>query len=106
VYDTGNSGLPHKTIQALAIDAQGALWIGTGLGLVKSDGVNWTVYNTENSGLPHNDIGALAIDAHGNLWIGTRRDGLAVYREGGVILPGLPTSAIPASWGQLKAMFR
>ncbi|CUT01050.1 T9SS type A sorting domain-containing protein, partial [Candidatus Kryptobacter tengchongensis] len=49
------------------------------------DGVNWRVYNTSNSGLPDNWVYAIAIDGQGNKWIGTY-EGLAVYREGGVIL--------------------
>jgi ligand-binding sensor domain-containing protein len=48
--------------------------------------VNWTVYNTSNSGLPSNWVYSIAIDGQGNKWIGTD-GGLAVYREGGVILP-------------------
>jgi ligand-binding sensor domain-containing protein len=48
--------------------------------------VNWTVYNTSNSELPSNWVYSIAIDGQGNKWIGTY-DGLAVYREGGVILP-------------------
>jgi len=48
----------------------------------------WIVYNTANSGLPHNYVECLAFDAPGNIWIGTRWGGLAVYREGGVILTG------------------
>jgi hypothetical protein len=54
--------------------------------IAKFDGVNWTVYNTSNSGLPDNYVLAIAIDGQGNKWIGTL-GGLAVYREGGVILP-------------------
>jgi len=47
------------------------------------------VYNTDNSGLVHLDVPALAFDAPGNIWIGTNGGGLAVYREGGVILTGV-----------------
>ena len=75
-------------------------------GLVKFDGVNWTVYNTDNSGLSDNHVRVLATDAQANLWIGTQEGGLAVYREDGVILPGITTAVSPASWGQIKAMFR
>ena len=59
------------------------------------DGVSWEVYNTGNSGLPKNFVFTLAVDSQGNLWIGTwaelwtRGGGLAVYREGGVILPAV-----------------
>jgi ligand-binding sensor domain-containing protein len=48
--------------------------------------VNWTVYNTSNSELPSNWVYSIAIDGQGNKWIGTDGE-LAVYREGGVILP-------------------
>jgi ligand-binding sensor domain-containing protein len=44
-------------VRAIAIDEEGNIWIGTaGQGLVKFDGVNWTVYNTSNSGLPDNYV--------------------------------------------------
>jgi ligand-binding sensor domain-containing protein len=85
VYNTSNSGLPNDNVYAIAIDGQGNKWIGTdwagwGGGLAKFDGVNWTAYNT---GL----VNAIAIDGWGNKWIGTGSgSGLAVYREGGVIL--------------------
>ncbi len=85
-YNRSNSGLPDNWVLAIAIDGQGNKWIGTWWGgLAKFDGVNWTVYNTSNSGLPDNWVRAIAIDGQGNKWIGTAR-GLAVYREGGVIL--------------------
>ncbi|MFQ6052516.1 MAG: two-component regulator propeller domain-containing protein, partial [Candidatus Hydrothermarchaeota archaeon] len=41
------------------------------------------------SGLPYDSVYALAIDQQGNKWIGTGGGGLAVYREGGVILTGV-----------------
>ncbi|MFQ6066176.1 MAG: two-component regulator propeller domain-containing protein, partial [bacterium] len=55
----------------------------------KFDGETWTVYDTDNSGLPYDSVYALAIDQQGNKWIGTDGGGLAVYREGGVILTGV-----------------
>ena len=80
VYNTENSGLPDNYLtSALAIDAQGNIWIGArSRGLAKFDRENWTVYNTDNSGLPHDRVVALAFDAQENLWIGTA-DGLAKF---------------------------
>ena len=49
----------------------------------------WIVYNTANSGLPHDRVWDLGIDEQGNIWIGTYGGGLAVYREGGIILTGV-----------------
>ena len=63
--------------------------MGTEGGLAKFDEENWTVYDTANSDLPDNWIWGLAIDDQGNIWIGTLGGGLAVYREGGVILTGV-----------------
>jgi len=78
VYNTANSGLPYNGVTALAIDADGSLWVGTGRwyaldggGLARFDGENWTVYNTANSPLPGNDHISLSIDADGNVWSGT-----------------------------------
>ena len=89
VYNTDNSELPHYQVIALAFDGQGNLWIGTEQGLAKFDGETWMVYNKVNSGLPDNFIWILFIDTQGNTWIGTHFGGLAVYREGGVILTGV-----------------
>ena len=54
---------------------------------MRFDGENWTPFTAEDSGLPSNNILQIMVDAHGNKWIATRDAGLAVYREGGVILP-------------------
>ena len=85
VYNTANSGLPYNGVTALAIDAQGIIWVGTGRwyafvggGLAKFDGENWTVYNTANSRLPNNDHTGLAVDDQGNVWCGTE-SGLARF---------------------------
>jgi ligand-binding sensor domain-containing protein len=100
VYNTLNSNLPSNDVRAIAIDRQGNKWIGA-WGLAKFDGVNWTVYNTSNSGLPYDEVRAVAIDGVGNKWIGTSWGGLAVYREGGVILFPLYVSASKLKFGEV-----
>ena len=91
LYTARNSGLPDNVVEELVFDAQGKLWVGTKKGLAKFDGAAWTAYTTENSGLPGNRICTLAPDPQGNIWIGTSSDGLAVYREGGVLHPAQRT---------------
>ncbi|TAL66936.1 MAG: T9SS type A sorting domain-containing protein [Bacteroidetes bacterium] len=86
VYDTNNSEIPDNRIYALCFDNYNNLWIGTRNGLAKFDGINWTIYNETNSKLPVNEVTAIAIDKYDNKWIGTAGGGIAVYREGGVIL--------------------
>ncbi len=69
-------GLPHNSIYAITQDRQGYLWLGTKDGLVRFDGVRFTVFNKENSPLQSNNIRALLVDDGGNLWIGTKEGGL------------------------------
>jgi len=57
-------------IRTLLVDEAGALWLGTGQGLMQyADGKpsHYTVAN----GLPSGQVRALATDRDGNLWIGT-----------------------------------
>jgi hypothetical protein len=63
--------LPDNKVRSITIDGSGNKWIGTGGGLAKFDGTNWTVYNTSNSGLPDNKVRSITIDGSGNKWIGT-----------------------------------
>jgi streptogramin lyase len=89
VYNSSNSGIPAYTdIFSIAIDGAGNKWIGTsGSGLVKFDGINWALYNTTNSGLPNNNIRSIVIDGAGNKWIAMYNGGVAVFKEGGVVMP-------------------
>jgi ligand-binding sensor domain-containing protein len=54
------------------VDQQGVLWIGINeAGLVRFDGVNWTLYNTETSALTNDDVYCIAVDGDNNKWIGS-----------------------------------
>jgi ligand-binding sensor domain-containing protein len=93
LFTTSNSGLPSNSFNTIKIDGSDTKWIATGNGtsgfgdgLVKYDGVTWTVYNTTNSNIPSNDVISILVDSYDNIWIGTAYDGLAVFKEGGVIL--------------------
>lgn len=87
IYKTSNSELPNNVVNSIAIDQNGIKWIGTGDygsggGLTKFDGINWTTYNSNNSGLADNRILTIGIDQNGSKWIGTH-NGLSVYNEDG-----------------------
>jgi ligand-binding sensor domain-containing protein len=96
VYDKWNSKLPDNFVFAIAIDGMGNKWIGTGWGLVKFDGVNWTVYKTSNSGLPDNRVFAIAIDGQGNRWIGTYK-GLVKFDGVNWIVYNTSNSGLPSN---------
>src|SRR5947209_18476183 len=66
-----DQGLPQSSVYALAQTPDGFLWLGTEEGLVRFDGVEFTVYDRAHvEALAENAIRALAVDAAGDLWIG------------------------------------
>ncbi len=73
---------------SILADAEGVLWVGTGIGLFRWDGRSRKHYRTED-GLPDNGIASLTPDDAGNLWIGSNngifgcpRRSLAEYERG------------------------
>lgn len=75
----GVNGPLSTRITALAVDATGALWVGSPLGLSRRapDGT-WSHLRGRN-GLPVEEVTALAIDGRDNIWIGTMK-GAVLYR--------------------------
>lgn len=59
---------------ALAIDLQKNVWIGTYFGLAKLQGNTWITYDTSNSEIPGTSIEALAVDDSGYLWVGSYKN--------------------------------
>jgi len=58
-------------ITAIAVDNSGNVWVGTTTdGVIKFDGVTWTIYNTSNSGLASNYVQSIAIDSANVKWFG------------------------------------
>ncbi|MGH9161018.1 MAG: two-component regulator propeller domain-containing protein, partial [Vicinamibacteraceae bacterium] len=78
---TTQHGLPQNQIRTIVRTRDGYLWIGTGSGLVRFDGVEFTTFDvTTTPELPANWISALYEDRDGALWIGTDA-GLVVYAD-------------------------
>ena len=80
LINTQNSQIPNQTVKSMAVDNNGALWIGTymgGIGVLKDN--EWTVYHTSNSELPHNYINAIVVDQNNVIWVGTDGGGLAKF---------------------------
>lgn len=75
-------GLPENSATAMVQTPDGYLWFGTFNGLVRFDGVKFTVFNPANSpGLPDPGIVNLHLDRRGRLWASTLR-GVAMREEG------------------------
>jgi len=76
-------GLPNNTVLAIAQDRSGYLWLGTAGGLVRFDGVNFTVFNSNNTAEFHDNIvNNLFVDRQGALWIGTLHGNLLTLEQG------------------------
>ena len=76
-------GLPQNDVPALAQSRDGYLWLGTELGLVRFDGLHFTVFDKSNTPeLRSNKVDALLVDRAGDLWIGTVGGGLTRYSAG------------------------
>lgn len=75
-------GLPENSATAMVQTPDHYLWFGTFNGLVRFDGVQFTVFDPSNTpGLPSPGIVNLHLDRRGRLWISTL-EGL-VWRDGG-----------------------
>jgi ligand-binding sensor domain-containing protein len=83
IFNTANSALPNNHVNALSLDDNGGIWIGTERFQDKDGGIayldknqQWTVFNEHNSGLPDNAVISLFDSHDGNLWLGTDGAGL------------------------------
>jgi ligand-binding sensor domain-containing protein len=96
---TTENGLPQSTIMAITQTPDGYLWFGTGFGLVRFDGVRFTVFNSRNTpALCHDDIRSLWVARDGALWIGTHREGLSQFREGRFTGPWRCAEGLPDNY--------
>jgi ligand-binding sensor domain-containing protein len=76
-------GLPQGSIFAVCHTHDGYLWLGTEEGLVRFDGIRFTVFDRRNTPqLNQKVVMALHEDHNGNLWIGTEGGGLIRLRDG------------------------
>jgi signal transduction histidine kinase/ligand-binding sensor domain-containing protein/CheY-like chemotaxis protein len=77
-----SDGLPVSTIRAVIQTKDGYLWLGSKLGLVRFDGVRFTLFSDKTDSLKDNEIWALKEDKDGGLWIGTYGGGVTSYKDG------------------------
>ncbi len=76
-------GLPNNNVLAIAQDRSGYLWLGTMEGLVRFDGVNFTLFNSSNTAeFLDNFVNNLYVDRQGVLWIGIYRGKLLSLKKG------------------------
>src|SRR6187402_1663506 len=73
----GEQGLPQNSVWAITQAADGYLWLGTQEGLVRFDGVRFTVYDARTlPAIGHSDVQGVAVDSDGRIWAATMGGGL------------------------------
>lgn len=80
---TVDNGLPQNSINDIRQTRDGYLWLTTFDGLVRFDGVRFTVFNKGNTPVINsNRFLRLYEDVYGDLWAGTEDGGLIRYHQG------------------------
>lgn len=101
VWET-DDGLPQSSILSMVQTRDGYLWLGTLAGLVRFDGVRFTVFDPNNTpGLTDGRVVCLFEDSRRNLWIGTDDGSVFTFKDGRVSTP--PNLAKRAGDGRLRA---
>lgn len=96
---TTDNGLPQNSIYSIIQTHDGYIWFTTFGGLVRYDGVRFTVFDKASApGLSSSRFTSLFEDAAGTLWAGTEKDGVVKYSGRGFITyttnDGLPSNKI------------
>ncbi len=87
---TEDDGLPHNAVMAVVQTRDGYIWLGTLGGLVRFDGVRFTVFDRSNTpDMASEFVRALAESSDGALWAGLDRGGLLRIMDGRIeAIPG------------------
>jgi ligand-binding sensor domain-containing protein len=83
---TTDNGLPQNGIRAITQTPDGYLWFTTFDGLVRFDGVKFTVFDKNNTnGIVNNRFVTLEAFADGSLWAASEAGDLTIYRNGSFV---------------------
>src|SRR5438132_7735589 len=78
-----NPGLPQSVVTDILRTRDGYIWLATGGGLVRFDGVRFTRFDKGHANqLKDNETQKLLEDREGNLWIATYGGGLSRLKDG------------------------
>lgn len=102
-HDVWQDGLPQNSIHAITQTKDGYLWLGTYEGLVRFNGVSFTVFDRRTTpALKTSSVWSLLEDTKGRFWMGTAGAGL-VLRENGTFrafdqASGFPGRTVYSLW--------
>lgn len=91
---TTDNGLPQNGVRSITQTPDGYLWFTTFDGLVRFDGLKFTVFDKNNSkGIINNRFWVLQAFGDGSIWAGTEGGDLTIYRRG--ILTSYSAETVP-----------
>jgi ligand-binding sensor domain-containing protein/signal transduction histidine kinase len=102
------AGIPGGTVFSIAQTTDGYLWLGTGAGLIRYDGLSFRAM-ADTPGLNRGPVFKVTPDRYGNLWLEHPGPRMFRYRDGtqADIVPGIPfieaTAVIERADGSLVA---
>lgn len=79
VFDS-NTGLPQNFVYCLAQDHEGFIWIGTGEGLVKYDGLKFKNFTSTDS-LAGDFVRDIFVAENGDVWVGHDNGSLSKHKK-------------------------
>lgn len=83
---TTADGLPGMTITCIIQDTKGYIYIGTYDGLVRFDGVEFTVFNrSTDPKYDFSSVRSIFEDSNGNIWVGHNSEGVSCFSKDGNI---------------------
>ncbi|WP_058186938.1 ligand-binding sensor domain-containing protein [Terracidiphilus gabretensis] len=96
---TLENGLPQQVVRDVCQMPDGYLWLATMGGLVRFDGVHFTVFDRSNTpGILGNRFNSLYCSDTGEFWAGTETNGVTRYRQGRFVTytrqQGLPSNVV------------
>lgn len=93
---TTDEGLPQNTVSSILQTPDGYLWMTTLDGLVRFDGVRFTIFNKHNTvDFATNRLGQLVQSPNGDLWFGTESDFVMRYHAGRFMIYALSAGKSP-----------
>ena len=80
---TTDNGLPQNSVTGLTQTPDGYLWLTTQEGLVRFDGVRFTVFNRSNTPeITNNRVSGAFADDRGRIWMRTEEGEILFYQNG------------------------
>lgn len=109
---TVDNGLPQNIVRGICQTRDGYLWIATFDGLVRFDGVRFTVFSTNNTAdIKSNRFTSLAYTPDGDFWAGTEASAVTRYHQGTFVtyntkgvLPEGPTYVMAGKSGRVSVI--